>query len=126
MNPRGEINGAQRAAAFLLGLEREEAAEVLKHLDEGVIVEVVEAMAQLRAELTGPEAQKELERDFIRSLARPRGPRLRSEAELREMLEQTLGRSQSEALFEKIHHRLVHERPFLALERHEPAAIAAA
>ena len=121
-----EISGAQRAAAFLLSLEREEAAEVLKHLDESVIVEVVEAMAQLSAELTRPERIKELDRDFIRSLARPRGARLRSEAELREMLQQTLGRTQAEALFEKIHHRLVHERPFIAVERHEPAAIASA
>lgn len=126
MASSGEIDGAQRAAAFLLSLEREEAAEVLKHLDESVIVEVVEAMAQLSAELTRPESLKELDKDFIRSLARPRGARLRSEAELREMLEATLGRSQAEALFEKIHHRLVHERPFIAIERREPPAIAAA
>ena len=123
--PEG-ISGAQRAAAFLLSLEREEAAEVLKHLDESVIVEVVEAMAQLDAELTQPENIKQLDRDFIRSLSRPRGARLRSEGELREMLEKTLGKAQAGALFEKIHHRLVHERPFIAIERHEPELIAAA
>jgi flagellar motor switch protein FliG len=125
-NPSEQITGTQRAAAFLLSLEREEAAEVLKHLDESVIVEVVEAMAQLDAEMTRPESIKELDRDFIRSLSKPRGARLRSEGELREMLEKTLGKAQAEALFEKIHHRLVHERPFIAIERHEPTAIAAA
>jgi len=125
-NSPDDISGAQRAAAFLLSLEREEAAEVLKHLDESVIVEVVEAMAQLGQELARPENIKELDRDFIRSLSRPRGARLRSEGELRDMLEKTLGKGQVEALFEKIHHRLVHERPFIAIERHEPQAIATA
>ena len=99
-----EISGAQRAAAFLLSLDREEAANVLKHLDESVIVEVVEAMAQLDAELTRPESIKALDRDFIRSLSKPRGARLRSENELREMLDKTLGQNQAAALFDKIHH----------------------
>ncbi len=119
-------SGAQRAAAFLLSLDREEAASVLKHLDESVIVEVVEAMAQLDAELRRPETIKELDRDFIRSLSRPKSVRLRGETELREMLEKTLGKQQAGMLFEKLHHRLVHERPFLALERQESAAIATA
>jgi flagellar motor switch protein FliG len=126
MATRGEFHGAQRAAAFLLSLEREEAAEVLKHLDPAVIVEVVEAMAQLGSELTRPEAIQELDRDFIRSLSRPRGARAQSERELRELLEQTLGRGQAQTLMDKVHQRLVHERPFLALEQREPSAIAAA
>ena len=120
------ISGAQRAAAFLLALDKEQAANVLKHLDESVIVEVVEAMAQLDPELTGNESIKGLERDFIRSLTRPGGARLRSDRELRQMLETTLGKSMAGTLFDKIHSRLVHERPFIALEASEPSSIAQA
>jgi len=117
-------SGAQRAAAFLLSLDKEEAANVLKHLDENVIVEVVEAMGQLDPELTRHESILDLQREFIRSLARPKGARVRSDRELRQMLEQTLGKSTTGSLFDKIRSRLVHERPFIGLESAEPSLIA--
>lgn len=117
------VSGAQRAAAFLLSLDREEAANVLKHLDENVIVEVVEAMGQLDPQLTRQEAIGTLQREFIRSLTRPAGARLRSDGELRQMLETTLGKATAGSLFEKIRSRLVHERPFIALESAEPVLI---
>jgi flagellar motor switch protein FliG len=120
------VSGAQRAAAFLLTLDREEAANVLKHLDENVIVEVVEAMGQLDPALTRHEAIGDLQREFIRALARPPGARVRSDRELRQMLETTLGKSTAGSLFDKIRSRLVHERPFIALESAETAQIARA
>jgi len=120
------VSGAQRAAAFLLSLDREEAANVLKHLDENVIVEVVEAMGQLDPALSGHESIQGLQREFIRSLTRPTGARVRSDRELRQMLEQTLGKSTAGSLFDKIRSRLVHERPFIGLESAEPSLIARA
>lgn len=124
MSRSDSVSGAQRAAAFLLALDREEAANVLKHLDEGVIVEVVEAMSQLDPALTQHASVREMQREFIRSLARPPGARVRSDRELRQMLESTLGKSMAGSLFDKIRSRLVHERPFIALESAEPALIA--
>jgi flagellar motor switch protein FliG len=120
MSDPGEISGAQRAAAFLLTLEKEEAAAVVKHLDESVIVEVVEAMSSLEPDMTSEEAVRELQKELIRSLRRPSGARVRSETELKTMLEGTLGKQQAEELFETIHVRLLQERPFLGIER-EPA-----
>jgi len=115
-----EMSGAQKAAAFLMSLDKEAAANVIKNIDEKVIVEVVEAMARLEADMVAVEAVRALDREFVKSLRKPRATRLRSEDELRTMLEQTLGKSQAGELFKKIQQRLLHERPFLAIEK-EPA-----
>ncbi len=111
------LTGAEKAAAFLLSMDKEAAANVLKHIDESVIVEVVEAMGHVDASLASPEGQQVLQRDFVRSLTKPKTSRVRSEAELQRMLEQTLGGSQAAALHEKINQRLLHERPFMPLEK---------
>jgi flagellar motor switch protein FliG len=121
---RTEITGAQRAAAFLLSMDKQAAANVLKHIDESVIVEVVEAMGHVEPGLLAADSQRALDKEFVRALQKPRGSRVRSEADLRDMLEQTLGRAQAEALHEKINQRLLHERPFLALEKHQPEHLA--
>ena len=120
-----ETNGAQRAAAFLLSLDKESAANVIRHLDEGVIVEVVEAMAQVDKGAVDSQLVQHVEKELIRGLQRPRGARVRSESDLRQLLEQTLGVAQAKTVFEKIHQRLLHERPFIAVEK-EPAPTLAA
>jgi flagellar motor switch protein FliG len=122
----GETSGAQRAALFLLSLDKEAAATVIKHLDEGVIVEVVEAMAQLDPNRTDLDAVKRLDKELVKALHRPRAARLKSAAELQNMLEQTLGRSQASALFDKINQRLLHERPFIGIEKYAAAHVAKA
>ncbi|MCE9593724.1 MAG: hypothetical protein K8S98_05985 [Planctomycetes bacterium] len=120
MISRDEVSGAQRAAAFLLTLEKEHAGTVLRHIDPEVIVEVVEAMGDLPADLTNADGVRELYKDVIKSLAGPRGVRRKSEAELYALIESTLGKQQATELFEKIQHRLQQERPFLSIEK-EPA-----
>lgn len=115
-----EVSGAQRAAAFLLTLDKEHAATILKHIDPEVIVEVVEAMGELPGELTNADGVRELYKDMVKSLAGPRGVRRKSEAELYALIESTLGKQQATELYEKIQQRLQHERPFLSIEK-EPA-----
>jgi len=118
-----EPTGAERTAAFILSLDKEAAAELLKHLDEEVVVDVVEAMGRLDPELTSPEAVQRLDKEMVRSLNKPREARLRSEEELSKMLEKTLGQQQAGVVFEKIQQRLVQERPFLAIESESPTNI---
>lgn len=120
MAGKREMSGAQKAAAFLMSLDKEAAANLLKHIDEKVIVELVEAMGRLDPEMTDGDAIKHLEKDLIKTLRKPRTARVRSDAELHTMLEQTLGKQQAGALFDKIQQRLLHERPFLAIEN-QPA-----
>ncbi len=120
MTQSDEASGAQRAAAFLLALEKEHAANVLRHIDQEVIVEVVEAMGDLPPTLTSSDGVRDLYKDVIQSLKGPRGVRRKSEAELYSLIESTLGKQQAAELFEKIQHRLQQERPFMAMEK-EPA-----
>jgi flagellar motor switch protein FliG len=120
MAGKREMSGAQKAAAFLMSLDKEAAANVLKSIDEKVIVELVEAMGRLEPGMTDGESIKKLERELIKTLRKPRTARVRSDAELHTMLEQTLGKQQAGELFDKIQQRLLHERPFLVIEN-QPA-----
>jgi flagellar motor switch protein FliG len=121
MSRAQELSGAERVAAFLLSLDRDAAAKVIGHLDETVVVEIVEAMSRIGSSRTGPAQTRDLTRDLVAALQKPRQARIRSGDELRALLEQTLGKQQATAVFDKIEQRLVQERPFLAIE-HEPAA----
>ena len=115
-----EASGAERTAAFILSLDKDSAAELIRHLDERVVVDVVEAMGRLESSMTDADAIKELDKAMVRSLNKPKEARVRSEEELYTMLEQTLGKPQASNLFDKIQQRLVQERPFLSIESEAP------
>lgn len=123
MTSTDERNGVQQAAAFLLTLDKDGAAAVLRHLDPTVIVEVVEAMGDVDASALAPDGVRELYKRVVIDLKRPGGVRRRSAGELKQMIEQTLGREQAGAVFETINKRLQQERPFLAIEKEAPHAI---
>jgi flagellar motor switch protein FliG len=117
MSDPNQRNGAEQVAAFLLTLDKDGAASVLRHLDPTVIVEVVEAMGDVDAAALAPDGVRELYKRIVLDLKRPGGVRRRSAHELKQMIEQTLGREQAGAVFETINKRLQQERPFLALEK---------
>ncbi|HTF87811.1 MAG TPA: FliG C-terminal domain-containing protein [Planctomycetota bacterium] len=123
MSDSDQKGGAAQAAAFLLTLDKDAAAAVLRHLDPTVIVEVVEAMGDVDASSLAPDSVRELYKRVVLDLKRPGGVRRRSAAELKQMIEQTLGREQAGAVFETIQKRLQQERPFLALEKEPSHAI---
>ena len=125
MNDSDQKTGVQQAAAFLLTLDKDGAASVLRHLDPTVIVEVVEAMGDVDASSLAPDGVRELYKRVVIDLKRPGGVRRRSAAELKQMIEQTLGREQAGAVFETIQKRLQQERPFLAIEKEPSHAISA-
>lgn len=121
-----QMSGAQRAAAFLLSLDKEAAANVIKQIDETVIVEVVEAMGRLESGKIDSTTMQALDKELIRSLRKSRGARIRSAEDLHILLEQTLGKQQAATLFEKIQQRVLQERPFIAIEKEPPENIAQA
>ncbi len=125
MSDSEERNGVHQAAAFLLTLDKDGAAAVLRHLDPTVIVEVVEAMGDVDASALASDAVRELYKRVVIDLKRPGGVRRRSAGELKQMIEQTLGREQAGAVFETIQKRLQQERPFLSIEKEPPHAISA-
>ena len=53
----GSLNGADRAAVFLLGIGEQSAAEVLKHLGPKEVHKVGEAMAGLK-NISGQQAEE--------------------------------------------------------------------
>jgi flagellar motor switch protein FliG len=124
--PIKEPTGADRAAAFLLSLEADQAAEIIKHLDEHVMVSVVEAMGSIDRKQVDPANVERLQKELLRHLNQPSSARLRSEGELSEMLQKTLGKAQAAAVFDKIQEHLLQERPFLSIESESAGNIARA
>jgi flagellar motor switch protein FliG len=121
--------GSRRAAAFLMSLEKGAAAKVLEHLDESVLIDVVEAMAQAGEGSAGEASLRTLYEEVLAGGLRMhgvQGARLRSREDLRALLQSALGPEQAGCMFERIHQQLLRERPFLALERASARSIAAA
>lgn len=120
-----EPTGAQNVAAFLLTLEKDAAAAVLRHLAPAVLVDVVEAMAAPDTVIPDRAGMRVVYRRLVQDLnLGGSGVRRKTDAELTQILESTLGKSQAEAVFAAIRKRRQQERPFLALEG-QPAAILA-
>lgn len=115
-----EPTGAERTAAFILSLDQESAASLIKVLDKSVVVDVVEAMGRVNPSLTDSVGLERLDKEMVRALNRPKEVRMRSEEELFKMLEKTLGKQQAHDLFDDIQQRLVQERPFLSIENEAP------
>lgn len=113
--------GAHRAAAFLLSLEKEDAASVLRQIDEKLVVQVVEAMGDLDPSLTDPESVRRLYFDLAQHVHVPEGVRSKDEVELRRMLEETFDAEEAQAVLDRMRDRRLQERPFLTIE-YEPAA----
>ena len=78
MSNDDQRTGAQQAAAFLLTLDKDGAAAVLRHLDANVIVEVVEAMGDVDASALAADGVRELYKRMVVDLKRPGGVRRRS------------------------------------------------
>jgi flagellar motor switch protein FliG len=115
-----EPTGAERTAAFLLSLDQESAASLIKVLDRSVVLDVVEAMGHIDPSLTDADGIERLDKEMVRALSKPKEVRMRSEEELFKMLEKTLGKQQAHELFDDIQQRLVQERPFLSIENEAP------
>jgi flagellar motor switch protein FliG len=118
------IAGPQRVAAFLLSLEPEAAAPILKSLKEDVLAEVARAMVELDPRLSEPGAVERLYRDVALSLHGQKLVRSCDAGELGRILATSLGKAKGDAVLAEIQVRRLKERPFLALEEHAVHRIA--
>jgi flagellar motor switch protein FliG len=117
LTQRADTKSVERIAAFLLTLEKDTAAAVLKHLEPGLLEQVVEAMSTPRAEMSDPANVNELYRRMVQDLRRDsRAPRRKSEAEVAQIVESTVGKPRADALLGAIRQREQKGRPFKALE----------
>lgn len=117
-------SGSHRAAAFLLSLEKEDAARVMRHLDPKIIANVAEAMTELDPAICAAEAVEGLYQELARTLYQRASVRPQDDFELGEILERTFGRNDAEQVLVGIHERRRKEQPFAFLESY-PAQVVA-
>ncbi len=118
------LRGPEKVAAFLLSLERAAASDVLKHLPEDVLPDVVDAMESLGASGRNEDLMRELYAKVALADAReapsPKRPR---GSELEQLLSASLGPERAASVLELIQARRGMERPFRRLESSSPTAI---
>lgn len=116
------LSGAQKVAAFLLTLDKQAAARVLKNVDPKVLPSIAEAMIELDPRFGDETKLRELYQEVTRVLVRRPGPRPQDDLEVESMFEEALGREKTRGVIGKLEERRRHERPFAFVER-EPAEL---
>lgn len=117
------VDGAQRVAAFLLSLDKEGAANVMRHLDPEVLADVAQAMTDLSPELCTEEAVQELFGELARTVYRA-GVRPQEDFELRDILEHTFGPEEAERVVREIYERRRNDQPFAVVESQRSDVVA--
>jgi flagellar motor switch protein FliG len=120
MSRRREITGVQKVAAFLLSLDREVSARIMRALDPKVVSDVAEAMTALDAELCTPDAVDQLYADLARTVYQRTGVRPQDDFEMLSILENSFGSAEAERVIGEIHDRRRQEQPFGFLEAIPP------
>ena len=118
------VSAAQRVAAFLLSLSKEDAARVMRHLDSEVVADVAAAMTELDPELCSTEAVDGVYHDIARAAYGDTTVRSQDDRELTEILRGTFGEAEAERVLSGIHERRREAHPFLFLDRHPPDVVA--
>ena len=110
-------SGAQRAAAFLLSLEKDRSAEVMRALDPKVVSKIAEAMTHLEPGLCSVDAIDELYRDLARTFHQRTGVRPQDDFELFALLDSSYGADEAERVISEINARRRREQPFAFIEQ---------
>ena len=118
-----KATGPHRVAAFLLSLDKEDAARVMRHLDPKIVSDVAEAMTALNPSVCSSEAVDGLYKDLAGTVM-PRSVRPQEDYELREILERTFGNDEASSVLRGIHQRRRKEQPFSFVETY-PAEVVA-
>ncbi len=122
--PKMEASGAQRAAAFLLSLDKDTSANVMRGLDPKVVSKIAEAMTSLDPTLCSAEAVDSLYRALALTFHQKTGVRPQDSYELFALLEDSYGPEEAERVIQDIQARRRREQPFQFLEA-VPAALSA-
>lgn len=112
-----KASGAQRAAAFLLSLDKDTSATVMRALDPKVISKIAEAMTDLNPALCSVDAIDGLYRDLARTFHQRTGVRPQDDFELFALLDSSYGPEEAERVIAEIHARRRREQPFAFIEQ---------
>ena len=121
-----DLRGDQRVAAFLLSLDRDQAAELMSRLDPAVVPAVAKAMLELDESFSAPESVDALYTEVARDLHTRHGVDCAPVDSLHELLNKAFGEDRSGEVANEIESRRLAERPFAMIEEASPASIAAA
>jgi flagellar motor switch protein FliG len=121
-----DIPGPERIAAFLLSLEREDALEVLRHLEGELVAEVASAMTEIGDRFAEPEAVDALYRSIARELNTPQRVVSQSDSQLRRLLDEAFGSERAQGVLGEIRQRQLQEQPFKDVENHPSSLVAVA
>ncbi len=119
-----KASGAQRAAAFLLSLDKSASAGVMRNLDPKVVSRIAEAMTDLAPSLCSVDAIDSLYRDLARAFHQRTGVRPQDDFELYALLESSYGASEADRVIAEINNRRRREQPFAFVEVAPPSLIA--
>jgi len=111
-----DLKGVEKVATFLLTLDKESAASVLRHIGPEVLTEVAEAMTRIDPSVATQERVVQLKRELAVQSSGPSPVKPKSETELGDLLSQGVGAQTSRDVVERIRERRLQEHPFLELE----------
>ena len=120
----GEISGVQKVAAFLLSLDKDVSADLLRRLDPKVIPSVAQAMTDLQPEMCTVESVDEIYGDLARTVYKRSGVRAQDDFELHDILAQSFGTDEAERVLLEIHERRRKSQPLGFLESMAPEVVA--
>jgi len=115
--------GHERVAAFLLSLDRDVAANILKSLKPDIVVQVSQAMLELDPRIGEENTVNDLYRTLALHVNGPKHVHACDDGELREILAATFGDKQGGEVLAKISERRRRDRPFLNVEAYPPGTI---
>jgi flagellar motor switch protein FliG len=95
-----EMTGTERAAALLVALGPETAADILRHLDEKSVEKISLEIARIGS--LSPESKEDLIGEFLLSLKKARNTLYAGEDSARELLEKTFGSDKAAHVFRRL------------------------
>ncbi|MDA3959388.1 MAG: flagellar motor switch protein FliG [Planctomycetota bacterium] len=112
----GGMRGPRKVATFLLSLNADLAAQVMKNMDEEDVAAISEEMAHMQ-DVTNEEI------DLVFKEYSEAGSMIQIEPLLHKILEKTLGAERARELIERIRRRSREREPFQVLRHLEPGAL---
>ena len=111
------ITGTQKVAAFLLSLDKQVGAEVMRRLDPKVVANVAEAMTELEPALCSPDAVDRLFHELACTVHTQAGVRSQDKFQLYEILSSTFGPAEADRVIAGINERRRREHPLGFLDK---------
>ncbi|MFT5289376.1 MAG: flagellar motor switch protein FliG [Planctomycetota bacterium] len=118
-----ESAGYHRVAAFLLSLDREAAARVLKTIDPAVVPDVARAMVELDPKLGSANALNGLWSNVGKAINSPKTVSACGEDTLRDLIARSHGAKRADEILAELKAQRMLEHPFHAVEKFAPGLI---